>query len=82
MKNTNIENRGNSKVTNLSMIEAFGLTKRYGKTVALAGIDLQVPAGSILGCLGPNGAGKTTAIQFLLPSLFPITEVRVWRDSM
>jgi ABC-type multidrug transport system ATPase subunit len=40
------------------MIEAEGLTKRYGSTVALGGIDLQVPAGSILGMLGPNGAGK------------------------
>ena len=34
------------------MIEAEGLTKRYGQTVALGGIDLQVPAGSILGMLG------------------------------
>ncbi len=40
------------------MIEAEGLAKRYGPTVALDGIDLQVPAGSILGVLGPNGAGK------------------------
>ncbi len=47
------------------MIEAEGLTKRYGQTVALAGIDLQVPAGSILGVLGPNGAGKTTAVRIL-----------------
>src|ERR1700677_744352 len=47
------------------MIEAEGLTKRYGPTVALAGIDLQVPAGSILGVLGPNGAGKTTAVRIL-----------------
>jgi ABC-type multidrug transport system ATPase subunit len=38
---------------------------RYGQTVALAGIDLQVPAGSILGVLGPNGAGKTTAVRIL-----------------
>jgi daunorubicin resistance ABC transporter ATP-binding subunit len=51
-------------VTSL-MIEAEGLTKRYGPTVALAGIDLQVPAGSILGVLGPNGAGKTTALRIL-----------------
>src|SRR2546421_378693 len=47
------------------MIEAEGLAKRYGQTVALAGIDLQVPAGSILGVLGPNGAGKTTAVRIL-----------------
>jgi ABC-2 type transport system ATP-binding protein len=47
------------------MIEAEGLTKRYGDTIALAGIDLQVPAGSILGVLGPNGAGKTTAVRIL-----------------
>src|SRR5580704_12168182 len=47
------------------MIEAEGLTKRYGPTVALAGIDLQVPAGSIIGVLGPNGAGKTTAVRIL-----------------
>jgi daunorubicin resistance ABC transporter ATP-binding subunit len=47
------------------MIEAEGLTKQYGQTVALAGIDLQVPAGSILGVLGPNGAGKTTAVRIL-----------------
>ena len=52
-------------MTSLFMIEANGLTKSYGKTVALAGIDLQVPAGSILGFLGPNGAGKTTAIRIL-----------------
>ena len=48
-----------------SMIHAEGLTKRYGETVALAGIDLDVPAGSILGVLGPNGAGKTTAVRIL-----------------
>jgi ABC-2 type transport system ATP-binding protein len=47
------------------MIEAHGLTKRFGSTVALAGVDLEVPAGSILGVLGPNGAGKTTAVRIL-----------------
>ena len=47
------------------MIEADALTKRYGQTQALAGVSLQVPAGSILGVLGPNGAGKTTAVRIL-----------------
>src|ERR1700722_17451466 len=47
------------------MIQAEGLTKAYGETQALAGVDLAVPAGSILGVLGPNGAGKTTAVRIL-----------------
>jgi daunorubicin resistance ABC transporter ATP-binding subunit len=47
------------------MIEAQGLRKRYGPTVALDGLDLEVPAGTILGVLGPNGAGKTTAVRIL-----------------
>jgi len=47
------------------MIEAVGLTKAYGETQALAGVDLAVAAGSILGVLGPNGAGKTTAVRIL-----------------
>ena len=47
------------------MIEAEGLTKHYGETQALAGVDFTVPAGTILGLLGPNGAGKTTAVRIL-----------------
>jgi ABC-2 type transport system ATP-binding protein len=47
------------------MIEAEGLTKRYGDTQALAGVDFSVPQGTILGVLGPNGAGKTTAVKIL-----------------
>jgi ABC-2 type transport system ATP-binding protein len=47
------------------MIQAEGLTKRYGETQALAGVDISVPAGTILGLLGPNGAGKTTAVRVL-----------------
>src|SRR5580698_5034053 len=53
------------------MIEARGLTKRFGPTVALAGLDLEVPAGSILGVLGPNGAGKTTAVRILTTLAIP-----------
>ncbi len=46
-------------------IEAHGLVKRYGDTVALAGVDISVPAGTVTGVLGPNGAGKTTAVRLL-----------------
>ncbi len=54
-----------------SMIQAEGLKKRFGETVALAGIDLDVPAGAILGMLGPNGAGKTTAVRILTTLALP-----------
>jgi oleandomycin transport system ATP-binding protein len=46
-------------------IEATGLTKSYGKTKALAGVDLAARRGTVLGVLGPNGAGKTTAVRIL-----------------
>ena len=46
-------------------VEARGLTKHYGDVVALDGLDLSVPTGSVLGLLGPNGAGKTTAVSIL-----------------
>jgi ABC-type glutathione transport system ATPase component len=47
-------------------IEARGLRKAYGTTVALDGIDLRVEEGRILGLIGPNGAGKTTALNAIL----------------
>jgi ABC-2 type transport system ATP-binding protein len=46
-------------------IVARGLVKRYGSVVALDGLDLVVPEGSVMGLLGPNGAGKTTAVRVL-----------------
>jgi ABC-2 type transport system ATP-binding protein len=47
-------------------IHTRGLTKRYGSTVALDGLDMDVHAGEVYGFLGPNGAGKTTTIRLLL----------------
>jgi ABC-type multidrug transport system ATPase subunit len=54
-----------------AVIEAHGLRKSFGATVALDGIDLEVPAGAILGVLGPNGAGKTTAVRILTTLSIP-----------
>jgi ABC-2 type transport system ATP-binding protein len=51
-------------------IEAEGLVKSYGDVRALDGVDLSVPAGTVLGLLGPNGAGKTTAVR-ILTTLLP-----------
>jgi oleandomycin transport system ATP-binding protein len=48
-----------------------GLAKRYGKTTALAGLDLAVPPGMVQGVLGPNGAGKTTLVRILATLLRP-----------
>lgn len=48
------------------VIEAQGLTKRYKRTIAVDNIDLQIPAGRIVGLIGPNGAGKTSALKAIL----------------
>ena len=47
-------------------IRAEGLTKRYGDSVALDHLDLEVEQGQVVGYLGPNGAGKTTTLRLLL----------------
>jgi heme exporter protein A len=47
------------------VVAAIGLAKRFGPIVALAGVDLAVPAGAVLAVLGPNGAGKTTLLRIL-----------------
>jgi oleandomycin transport system ATP-binding protein len=52
-------------------IEVEGLVKRYGKTTALAGVELAVRPGTVLGLLGPNGAGKTTAVRVLATLIRP-----------
>ncbi len=48
-----------------------GLRKTYGSTVAVDQVDLDVPAGAVLGMLGPNGSGKTTTIRMLLGLVQP-----------
>src|SRR5438309_442194 len=50
----------------MACIEARGLRKSFGKTIALDGINLRVEEGRILGIIGPNGAGKTTALNAIL----------------
>jgi oleandomycin transport system ATP-binding protein len=52
-------------------IVAEGLVKRFGDTTALAGVDLAVRTGTVVGLLGPNGAGKTTAVRVLATLLRP-----------
>ena len=55
-----------------TIIQARGLTRRFGSLTAVDGVDLKVGTGSVLGLIGPNGAGKTT----LLRSLLGLTEYR------
>ena len=57
-------------------IEARGLVKRFGETLAVDGIDISVPEGAIYGILGPNGAGKTTTLRMLLGIIDPDAGVR------
>ena len=52
-------------------IEAVGLTKHFGEVVAVDGVDLVVPRGSIFGFLGPNGAGKSTTVRMMVGLLRP-----------
>src|SRR5712691_3527607 len=48
------------------MIEATGLTKRYGSTIAVDGLSFTVPPGQVTGFLGPNGAGKSTTMRMIV----------------
>src|SRR6059058_4112703 len=52
-------------------VRVEGVIKRFGPTVALSGVDLEVPEGAIFGLLGPNGAGKTTLVRVLATLLSP-----------
>ena len=72
----------------MTAIRAEGLTKRYGATVALDRLDLEVAPGEVYGYLGPNGAGKTTTIRLLLGLHHPtagraeLFGLDAWRDPV
>ncbi len=55
----------------MPVVHAEGLAKSFGSTRALAGLDLSIDGGTVLGVLGPNGAGKTTAVRILTTLLQP-----------
>jgi len=55
----------------MNIIETNGLTRRFGRTEAVHGLDLAVPTGSVFALLGPNGAGKTTTLKLLMNLLRP-----------
>lgn len=65
---TNYTSQGEESMIlrDMPVAELSGVTKRFGKTVALDGLNLEVPRGQLLAVLGPNGAGKTTAISLLI----------------
>lgn len=54
-----------------AIYEVHGLTKRYGRTVALNGVDFAVTPGKLVGLLGPNGSGKTTLMKISAGLLQP-----------
>jgi ABC-2 type transport system ATP-binding protein len=60
------EHDADVRAAGATVIHAAGLSKRYGKTIALDHTRFEVPAGRIVGLIGPNGAGKTTALKAIL----------------
>src|SRR5689334_9077144 len=59
-------------------LRAEGIGQRFGDRVVLDGVDLEVPAGKVVGLLGPNGAGKTTLMRILFGVLEPDTGRVEW----
>lgn len=57
--------------TALTAVRVQGLWKRFGEQIAVAGIDLELPAGKFIGLVGPNGAGKTTTLSMVTGLLRP-----------
>lgn len=64
-RSVDTEGRVTTRSTTDYAVEVQGLTKAFKSTVALAGVDLVIPRGAVLGLLGPNGAGKTTVVRIL-----------------
>jgi ABC-2 type transport system ATP-binding protein len=70
-----------------TVVRTERLSKRYGHTIALDGLDLEIAAGEVFGYLGPNGAGKSTTIGILLGLIRPsagtarIFDLDAWRDA-
>jgi ABC-2 type transport system ATP-binding protein len=73
---------------NEGLIITEGLTKHYGRVVALDSLSLEIRRGEVFGLLGPNGSGKTTTIRLLLGLLRPtagratLAGLDCWRDSL
>jgi len=71
-----------------SAVVLSGLTKQFGTRLAVAGVDLEVPAGSFFGLVGPNGAGKTTLLSMTTGLLRPdvgsarVVGIDVWREPV
>jgi ABC-2 type transport system ATP-binding protein len=71
----------------MAILATEGLTKRYGSTLALEGLDLSLEEGGVFGFLGPNGSGKTTTIRLLLGFLCPsagsarLFGLDAWKES-
>ena len=63
------------------MLALMDLSRRYGQTVALDGLSLEVPEGEVVGFVGPNGAGKTTAMRIALGVLEPDGGEVLWRGN-
>jgi ABC-type multidrug transport system ATPase subunit len=63
------------------VIEATGLRRAFGDAVAVDGVSLSVPDGSIVALLGPNGAGKTTTVRMLAGLLAPTAVALLFVDA-